>query len=79
MITTMPGSELWLSVSGRRHWRTFQQAGRVAATREREALATPSGLGPGGGTVPWPRWPWYALFLSGVGLLWLVERIGGEV
>jgi hypothetical protein len=70
------GAATWIYASSAERWRTWRQARRIAATREREAIPQPATEGLPARVGPWPRWPFYALFLAGVGLLWLRERIG---
>jgi hypothetical protein len=77
-LATDGGSSAWIYVSGNGRWQRYREASRIAATRERAALPAGSGARTGPQHLPGPQWPWYSLFLAGFGLLWLIERMGGD-
>ncbi|HVT60784.1 MAG TPA: hypothetical protein VHR45_20600 [Thermoanaerobaculia bacterium] len=69
------GATAWIHASGGRSWDTWRRAARIAATSTRAAAPAagrpPAAVAP----RPWPRLPFYALFLGGAGCLWLLERL----
>jgi hypothetical protein len=74
-LTSSEGAAAWLYACGPRAWETWRDAEREAATALR---ASP----PASGAVrfrrvdrPWPRVPFYLLFLAGAALLWFEERV----
>jgi hypothetical protein len=89
-LASSDGAVAWIHAAGAGSWRAWRRAERVAATRRRAAPADgsvreaapalpggPPGHPPAPPGRPWPRLPFYALFLAGAGALWLDERVVG--
>jgi hypothetical protein len=78
-LVSTDGASAWLHAAGPRSWRTWQKAERIAATAATAARAAQPAAAepdqPGSTLRPWPRLPFYLLFLAGAGWLWFEERV----
>lgn len=78
-VRTAAGSALEFVAAPRTAWSTWQISERQRATERHSRLAASETRTAAAVTVPapLPRWPWFALFLAGIGWLWVDERLRG--
>jgi hypothetical protein len=77
-LASTDGASAWAYAGGSGSWRTWQKAERVAATAARAAQPAAARPSPAVSSLrPWPRLPFYLLFLAGASWLWFEERVRG--
>jgi hypothetical protein len=74
-LTSSAGAVAWVYACGPRAWATWSLAERGAATARRAGQPATGTGSARRADRPWPRVPFYLLFLAGAALLWFEERV----